>query len=241
MKVLILKPSSLGDVVHALPVLRLMKRQMPGASFYWWLARDLLPLLEDDRDITHIFPFERRRWSSIWNAHELLGSIQDMRSLKPDLVLDLQGLARSAAFAWGTNADKVVGLADAREGATALYDVRVKTTQRHAVDRYLSVVKHLGCTVDADFDWLPAKEGWSHLVSEQLPWSDAPLVAICPGARWVTKVWPATHFSDAVQLISKNRPDVKFVVVGGRDERTAGEMLARAYPDHVISVAGQTS
>ena len=62
MKVLILKPSSLGDVVQALPVLRLLKQHRPAAEVHWWLAAELAPLLEDDADIARLIPFERKQW-----------------------------------------------------------------------------------------------------------------------------------------------------------------------------------
>ena len=57
MKILILKPSSLGDVIHALPVLRLLKRHWPDARIRWWLEVRLMPLLKDDPDLDGIHAF----------------------------------------------------------------------------------------------------------------------------------------------------------------------------------------
>ncbi len=56
MKVLILKPSSLGDVVQALPVLRLIKRNLPASEIYWWIDSNLASLLEDDADLSESPP-----------------------------------------------------------------------------------------------------------------------------------------------------------------------------------------
>ena len=56
MKILILKPSSLGDVIHALPVLRLLKLHFPKGEIYWWLDAALVPLLEKDPDLSGIIP-----------------------------------------------------------------------------------------------------------------------------------------------------------------------------------------
>ena len=64
MKILILKPSSLGDVIHALPVLRLLKLHLPRSRIYWWLDRNLRPLLENDPDLAGIFPSARDRQSA---------------------------------------------------------------------------------------------------------------------------------------------------------------------------------
>ncbi len=64
LKILILKPSSLGDVVHALPVLRLLKLHLPQSEIFWWLESASSPLLADDPDLAGIFTFERKRWAT---------------------------------------------------------------------------------------------------------------------------------------------------------------------------------
>ena len=60
--VLILKPSSLVDVIHALPVLRLLKLHYPGAEIFWWIDSALAPLIEGDPDLAGVVRFERKRW-----------------------------------------------------------------------------------------------------------------------------------------------------------------------------------
>ena len=64
MKILIVKPSSLGDVIHSLPLLRMLKLHLPQSDIYWWLGTDLVPLLAGDPDLAGIIPFERRDWHS---------------------------------------------------------------------------------------------------------------------------------------------------------------------------------
>ena len=103
MKILILKPSSLGDVVQALPVLRLLKLQWPESEIFWWIDSSLASLLEGDRDLAGIVRFERRRWGSPVNWPEMWRSIRWMRTQQFDLVIDLQCLARTGIFAWLAN------------------------------------------------------------------------------------------------------------------------------------------
>ena len=76
MKILILKPSSLGDVIQALPVLRLLKLHWPGAEIFWWLDSGLAPLLEGDPDLAGVVRFERKRWSHPRYWPEMLRSVQ---------------------------------------------------------------------------------------------------------------------------------------------------------------------
>src|SRR5881227_1946586 len=95
LKILILKPSSLGDVVQALPVLRLLKKHFPASEIYWWLERRLVPLLETDPDLAGVIPFERERWASPRNWKQAWASLRQIRAHRFDWVIDLQSLLRS--------------------------------------------------------------------------------------------------------------------------------------------------
>jgi ADP-heptose:LPS heptosyltransferase len=114
LKILILKPSSLGDVVQALPVLRLLKLHRPHAEVFWWIDSSLAPLLEGDPDLAGVVRFERRRWASPVHWPEMCDRIQWLRAQKFDWVIDLQCLARSGAFAWLANGNLTVGLDEPR-------------------------------------------------------------------------------------------------------------------------------
>ena len=79
-KILILKPSSLGDVIQALPVLRLLKRHLPQSEIYWWIESGLAPLLEADPDLAGLIRFERRRWARPGNWARLWRDVQWVRA-----------------------------------------------------------------------------------------------------------------------------------------------------------------
>jgi ADP-heptose:LPS heptosyltransferase len=173
-KILILKPSSLGDVIQALPVLRLLKLHWRDAQVFWWIDSALAPLLEGDPDLAGVVRFERRRWAKPRYWPEMYRSIRSLREKDFDLVIDLQCLARSAAFAWLANGKKLVGLDEVREGARAFYDLVVprKTFHTHAVDWYLSVLPRLDVPVHPHFDWLPVRPAIANDVRRK--WPDTP-------------------------------------------------------------------
>jgi heptosyltransferase-1 len=150
---LILKPSSLGDVIQALPVLRLLKLHFRDAEIFWWIDSALAPLLEGDPDLAGIVRFERRRWAAPRHWPEMLRSIRWMREQHFDLVIDLQCLARSGAFAWLASGKFLIGLDEVREGARGFYDIAVRRASfhTHAVDWYLSVLPPLGVPVHKNF------------------------------------------------------------------------------------------
>lgn len=243
MKVFILKPSSLGDVVQALPVLRLIKLHHPHSEVYWWLDQGLIPLLEGDPDLAGIIPFNRKRWSSPWHWDELWRSVREIRAHQFDWVIDLQSLFRSGAIAWMAGGGFTVGLDDPREGARAFYDVAVprRSYDTHAVDWYLDVLPALGVPFRRDFVWLPERPKVSQAVRDKWRPEGARWIALLPGARWWNKRWPAEHFAAAVSEIAASFPETRFAILGGDSDREMGATIARAVPDRVLDLTGRTT
>jgi heptosyltransferase-1 len=248
LKILILKPSSLGDVIHALPVLRLLKRHLPASEIFWWLESSLVPLLADDPDLAGIFSFQRKSSSALMKWPRLGASVLAMRRERFELAIDLQGLARSGLFCWLANAQTSVGLDNeregAREGARLYYDLLTPRSApgTHAVDRYLAVLPRLGISTTGPFQWLPERPQIAAAIREKWnPNAYARWVALLPGARWDNKRWPAEYFTDLARRISSALPEVKFAILGGKADRALGRAIAEANPNHCLDLTGQTS
>jgi lipopolysaccharide heptosyltransferase II len=253
LKILILKPSSLGDVIHALPVLRLLKLHFRNAEIYWWIDSSLAPLIERDPDLAGIVRFERKRWSKLRHWPEMLRSIRWMRAQKFDLVIDLQCLLRSAAFAWLANGKKLVGLDEIREGARGFYDHAAPRASfhTHAVDWYLSVLPPLGVPVHKNFVWLPERKEIAAKLKQKWPAAfgsnpqsairNPQLIALQPGARWLNKRWPVQNFAKAIHRLAQKFPEAHFAVLGGKDDLPLGETIAQAAPEKVLNLCGKTS
>jgi heptosyltransferase-1 len=243
LKILILKPSSLGDVIHALPVLRLIKQARPQSQIYWWLESSLVPLLEGDPDLTGVIPFHRKRWSNPRYWNEAWRSIQDIRAQKFDWVIDLQSLLRSGVLAWLANGDFTIGLDDPREGAGAFYDVVVPRPSyfTHAADWYLSVLPFLGVPVHRNFDWLPARSDAVKQVQRHPQMNGGDWVCLQPGARWMNKRWPVEHFVELVRLGSKRNPNLNFAILGGHADADLGRAIAAASPSRCVDLTGKTT
>ncbi len=243
LKILILKPSSLGDVVQALPVLRLLKQHLPAAEIFWWVDTNLAPLLDGDPDLAGVVRFDKQRWASPGHWPQLWRSVQWLRAQKFDWVIDLQCLARSGAFAWLANGGLLVGLDEPREGARGFYDVIVRRASyhTHAVDWYLSVLPRLGVPVHWNFNWLPPRPAIAAAVSEKWKTENARWIALQPGARWQNKHWPVEHFAALVKQLAARFTDARFVILGGNDDKPLGELLAAAAPERCLNLTGQTS
>jgi len=257
LKILILKPSSLGDVIQALPVLRLLKLHWPHAQIYWWIDSGLAPLLENDPDLAGVVRFERKRWAKPRFWPEMLRSIRWMREQNFDLVIDLQCLARSAIFAWLANGQKLIGLDEIRESARAFYDIAVprKSFHTHAVDWYLSVLPRLDVPVDKNFEWLPFRPAVANDIRHK--WPDAAdvdrgvqnggqpqephWIALQPGARWQNKRWPIEHFAELVRQLAKKYPHARFAILGDKGDQLLGQIISEAVPDRCLNLCGQTT
>lgn len=144
-RILLVKPSSLGDVIHALPVVSAIHRYWPDAELRWLIQPAWRSLVESHPGVSGIilFPRDKFRGPSGWlRSVAWLGTLRDW---KPDLAIDLQGLLRSALFSRISGATRVIGLSDAREGARLLHGERALVdSNAHAVNRYLGVLDHLG-------------------------------------------------------------------------------------------------
>ena len=146
-RILLVKPSSLGDVIHALPVVSAIHRHWPEAELRWLIHPAWRSLVEHHPGVsgTLLFPREKFRGPGGWIRS--LAWLKILSDWKPDLAIDLQGLLRSALFARLSGSPRVVGLSDAREGARLLHGERAIVNRAdHAVNRYLSVLDLLGIT-----------------------------------------------------------------------------------------------
>ncbi len=247
MKILILKPSSLGDVVQALPVLRLLRLHFPKSEIHWWIESTLAPLLLDDPDLNGIFRFERQRWASPLHWGEPLASIRTMRQERFDYIIDLQGLSRSALTAWLANGETTIGLDNPREGnregALGLYDVRAPRSPpgTHAVDRYLSVLPLLGVPIHWSFDWLPPTPAVAAQLREKWKLRPGRWVLLQPGARWSNKRWPVEYFAETVRRLAQEAEDLNFAILGSLADQELAQTILPACPERCLDLTGRTT
>jgi len=149
-RLLIVKPSSPGDIIHALPVARHLRAAMPNAHIAWLVATNFVNLLEREDSIDEIIPFDRKRYGrfgrSLSASGAFLGFLKQLRARRFDTVLDLQGLFRSGLFTFATGAQRRVGFTDAREMAGLFYNARIDVpdAEIHAVERNLLFLNALG-------------------------------------------------------------------------------------------------
>jgi lipopolysaccharide heptosyltransferase I len=244
-RIALIKPSALGDIIHALPVLTAVRRRYPAAHITWVVNRAYEPLLRGHPDLDAILPFDRgasRSWP-LTAVRSYARFIHSLRTARFDLVLDLQGLLRSGLMAWTTRAPRRVGLGSAREGATLFYTdvVPIKDPDSvHAVDRCWLLAEALGAGDEPKRFRLamPAEEQtWAARALSALP---RPWFMLAVGARWMTKRWPPDHFAALAQR-GLDRFGGSVIFVGGRDDAEVARNTAVQLAGPVLDLTGQTT
>lgn len=242
---LIVKPSSLGDIVQSFPVLAQLRAAFPDAQI-GWVARDrYAPFLARHPQVDVVFSFERkaRGLRLVWNQWDLA---RRMRGFCAHVAIDLQGLARSAWFTYVSGAPIRVGMSDCREGARLAYTHTVPIPRRlqHAVDRYQAVAQAiLGAAADSPVERvrLPEDEAAARWAETTVAQAGNPPLAVAPGARWVTKRWPVVKFAHAAEQIAL-RTGLPVVVLGSTAEIRLGDELTRLLAPRIpcINLCGRT-
>lgn len=238
-RILIIKPSAIGDIVHSLPVLNLMRRRWPKAHVSWLVTPACADLLVGHPQIDELILFERRRFGYGWRSPralwELLGFMDSMRQRRFDMVVDLQGLFRSGWMVSQTQAPVRVGFANAREGGWLFYTHHVRTSwDLHAVDRYLDMAEALGCGREPVEFVFPRVDEEKRFVDRLVP-ADVRYAVLVPGANWETKRWPPQRFAALVGPL-RERFGLASVVAGGPADSAFAAQIPGA-----IDVTGKTS
>lgn len=234
MNIALVKLSSLGDVVHALPVATALRAHLPGARVTWIVERREAALLRDHPALDEVLPINTRRWRRarsprgvvevgrvVWRVRRWLWTARF------DVTIDLQGLIKSGLLTAATGARVRIGFSarHCREPLSAVFTNRRVVPPpgaRHVVDQYLALLKPLGLETPAAEFCLPSDSNAESQIDEFFRQSGLKprdrVVVLNPGAGRPDKRWPERHFHDlAGRLV--NEMGASVLVVWGPRER----------------------
>jgi lipopolysaccharide heptosyltransferase I len=243
-RICIIKPSSLGDVVHALPILAALRARWPGAHIAWVVSRPFRELLEGHPALDELIVHDRTARKGDYLG--LTANVALLRKLSQgrfDLTIDLQGLLRSGVMTAATRAPVRVGLADAREGATWFYTDKVDASRLrlHAVERTGRVAAAFDARMpEPQFD-LPISADDTRWARETLAALPSPRIVLNVGARWLTKRWPPEHFAAlGRRLVSTYQAGL--IAVGSASDRALVQALqGKMAPIKALDLCGMTN
>jgi len=246
--ILITKPSSLGDIVLALPALRTLRLSFPEAKISWLIRPEFAPLIDNHPHLDEIVTFDRKLLGKAWFHPRAFGAmmslIRKLRRSKFDVIFDFQGLFRTASLAWLSDCKKRFGMANAREFATIFYTHKIPQDREsiHMVDFYLKIIQAAGASdfgVEFVFPQNPDAENSvgrllaSHGIKENY-------AVLIPGSAHQDKCWPPERFAQLADRISSDY-NLSIAATGSASESGIIEKLQEKANVTVANLAGQTS
>jgi len=231
-RIALIKPSALGDVVHALPVLTALRVRFPSAKITWVINAAYEPLIRNHPDLTDTLAFDRGafRKGLLRSARYALSFAGELRRRNFDLVVDLQGLFRTGLMCLATRARRRIGFANAREGARHAYTQRIHVPDAeriHAVDRYWRVVEALGAGDLPKRFHVPLDPTELAAARDEMARLPHPWIAVAVGAKWATKRWPPSHFAELLNRGWVRAAGTCFFVGATEDTAASREVIAQ--------------
>ncbi|MDR0762176.1 MAG: glycosyltransferase family 9 protein [Campylobacteraceae bacterium] len=258
--ILIIKMSSLGDILHTLPSIAALRSHFKNAKISWLVHPQFADFIPKEPIVNEVICFDKEAFKKL----SLLGKVRyffEMRRLlhskKFDLVIDMQGLFKSAVLAAISGAKTRMGYCEMRELSFLVSKpVCGENKNAHVIERYLDVVRFLGAKVETIEFPMPNLAKAQESIKEKLKMLACGLgeknsygggfdigsryVVFAVGARWQTKEWILEHFAKLAQMIAKD--GFFIVLVGGESEKAKGEVVRmEAKSERVIDLTGKTT
>lgn len=223
-RVLIVKTSSLGDLIHALPTVHALRIGLP-ATIDWVVNTEYTELVACFTDVRRVIPFPRRALKQLPAFRRVL------KAETYDLAIDLQGLLKSALITSSARATRRIGPSFQREGTRWLYHALAgpPNLKRHAVEQNLDILRYLKLP--------PTAPVFPMRFNRPILDTPGPRVALLPCSRWPSKNWPLSAFAQTAQELH-NRTQATVYILGGRADADTCEKLTRQLPGFAVNLAG---
>lgn len=208
---LVIRLSSIGDIVHALPAVAALGESFLGSQIYWAVEARYASLIEGNPFVHCVMKLDtlgwRQRFKFAETLEEVARALSAFRKISFDAVIDFQGLYKSGLLARLSQAKQRVGFAEnwLREpGAGVFYTDRVAPRGReHVIEMNLALVERLGARCPARDRWqfpLPRNESDDRHVEQQLASFGArEFILVSPGGGWTSKRWDPENYAELIR------------------------------------------
>lgn len=251
MRILIVKISAMGDVLHALPVLDYLKQASPGCEIDWVVEETFADLLSGNPLISKLHTVNFKKWKrkpfSMATAKEVFAARNALAERVYDLVIDIQGNIKSGIVAWISSCPRRVGFsrADAQESLNALFinrRISLQPEDRHITDQYLRIA---GASFDLEFRCLqlktdvctrPADDAEAELLVKRYR-EGGPVILIHTGTTWQTKFWHESGWIELGRKVMFSFPGSVLLFSWGNDsERSVVERITTALGKQAVQL-----
>lgn len=226
-RILIVRPSALGDIARTVPALVTLRRAFATARIEWLVNRPFAEAIRHHPMLDGVVPFERRNWL------RSLALMRELGNRRYDRVYDLQGLARSGALTWATRAPVRVGFANAREAGWLGCNRRHRIDPGlHTVDRMLALLEAEGHAAQRDLRLYVGDDDadWARTVT-----AGEPYACLAPTAAWLSKCWPLDRYTQIGRRLLDRLS--RLVVLASPAERATVAPMLDALGDRAVCPA----
>ena len=230
-RILLVRTSALGDIIHCLPVLRALRRHYPKAEIGWVVEAGFAPLLDRDPDLDRVFEVKTKSWRRISAAattsKEVPATIRAIRDFSADVVLDLMGNHKGGAIAKLSGVKRRIGLAriHRREPSSAAWiNEEVEPIGVHRVDRALTMAVAIGADASAP-DFGPQKLLCA--AADSSPPHESPYLVIHPGAAWPNKRYAPHRWGEVASSLHATT-GMRVLISAGPGEEDLGSQVVEA-------------
>jgi 3-deoxy-D-manno-octulosonic-acid transferase/heptosyltransferase-1 len=258
MKILIIKLSAIGDVIHTLPALNVLRKQYPDAHITWVVEEAAAALVEGHEALDRVMVSGRKRWARgilkgpdrLRNGAQLFRFIQTLREESYDLVIDFQQLLKSGVLA-GLARGKIKAGFDRgmehMEHSHLFLNRRVPpiSMEIHALRRNLMLLESLGMSSQDVVYHLPIshmdRKKAADLMAGHGMDSARPFAAINPVALWETKLWSNLKFAELADMLTRDF-GLNLIFTGGpADSAVIQDILSSMKTRTAADLSGKTS
>lgn len=253
MKILIIKASAFGDILHALPIVGSIQSALPGVSIDWVVEEPFMALLSGNPAINRIVVIRTKKWRKrlfdLNTFYEVKNTVCELRREQYDMVIDLQGNLKSGIVTMFTRSQQKVGFARThlQEKINAFFmhkHVEIPEHIKHITDQYIALVSGALGGPDlppaGDEPTIFPSENDEIIVNDIVgPYVHTmhKLVAIHQGTTWQTKFWDIESWILMISLLRKAEPQVRvFLTCGSESEVHMAEQTRQAFDANVIIV-----
>lgn len=255
MKILIVKLSAIGDVIHTLPALTALRRHYPNAQIDWLVESAAADLVQDHAALNRVLIWRRWEFVRLLKTGRISSAVGlflrlllQLRDTRYDLILDFQALLKSSLWISLARGRRKVGFGPGMEHSEKSHlflneRIPAVSMEIHALDRGLVLLKALGLPDRPVRYDLPVavedEKAAHHLLTSKGLRPEEPFVAINPAAKWPTKLWAPERFRELAERLLKE--NFRVVFTGSREDQALMDDIAGGFGASVVRMDGQTT
>ena len=246
MNILIIRVSAIGDVVHTLPAIFLLKRALPHAKIHWLVQAKAASIIKDQPFLEHVWQLPDKFFA----PHNLITTLKTIRSLKKikwDAIIDFQGLLKTSLVLAPLKGPKF-----GFDSTNARWKQSTWFTTHHTMPVFKNIIQknlalaadvitHLThaqqlptlATLEKDFK-LTIPANTQTIVNAWISSKNAHnIIALCPNTTWESKHWPLEYWQELCTLLTKELPSHTLILIGQHRGEQASQLAAWAQQNNI--------